>query len=202
MPGPQTLLFLRTSLTTNTGPLCIPILTRTISAGILLLLYLASLVCNSTASLRGSSGPCRKPIAIPSPVGSTMRVSFGAELNDTQLIILLFRTSIFLIWIIVDIDGSERPTISMKKKLAWTKLGPAASINVSSFLHDADYYRHCIHLCYDCLIPPTANFEKCCVCKIYPHCSGPSKAGSRSGNLPSSHFFSTSYHCHVQQGSY
>jgi len=36
-------LLLRISLTTKTGPLCIPILTRTVSEGILPLLYLFSL---------------------------------------------------------------------------------------------------------------------------------------------------------------
>jgi hypothetical protein len=68
--------------------------------------------------LRGSSGPWRKPIAIPSPVGRAMIVFFGVNLKEEQFIILLFKVSIFFIWILVDIEGSDRPTISTKKKLA------------------------------------------------------------------------------------
>src|SRR6185437_8802478 len=45
-------------------------------------------------------------------------------------------------------------------------------------------FYYCSFTIYDdacCLTPPTANFEKCCVCKEYPHLSLISNDGIRSG---------------------
>ena len=111
-------LFPSKSLTRKQFPLCSSILTLTTSLGIFALLYSANFACSSIANSNGSSGPYKNPIQQPSPVGNNNNESIGTDLNDLHSEMHLFDVSIFFFFFFVDIEVSDNPTISTKKKFA------------------------------------------------------------------------------------
>ncbi len=69
-------------------------------------------------SSSGSSWFSRNPIAMPSPDGKMIFFSLGA-LKASQEAMSLLRTSIFCICFFTDNEGSDSPTMSMKKKFTF-----------------------------------------------------------------------------------
>lgn len=91
-----------------------PIRTLTVKPRSMLELYSFSLFCNSMLNSNGSLGSVVKPMAMPSPVGSTFLQR--SCLKELQEEINLFNMWIFSICLFTDSEGSDNPTTSMKKK--------------------------------------------------------------------------------------
>ncbi len=116
IPGPQTFSLPLRSLMMYTGPLSRPIRSSTLLSLARSLLYLLSPLCTSIARFSGFSGLSSKPIAMPSPVGSTSVVSWSRCLKLSVSSINLLRSMIFRAWSIVVLVGSDAATMSVKNQ--------------------------------------------------------------------------------------
>ncbi len=116
IPGPHTLSWPLRSFITYTGPISIPIRSKTFSFSPFVLLYSESVLWSWIARRNGYSGLSEKPIAMPSPVGK-ITVELGSRCWKVSVrSISSFKTTTFLACSFVGIVGFDPATISVKNQ--------------------------------------------------------------------------------------